>query len=65
MRPGDAFTIEFGETDRAEHVIGDADFDVSWYDFGIFVWTASWTDVAVLDQSGTKLEHGHQQPTED
>ncbi|MFE3701655.1 hypothetical protein ACFXO7_27725 [Nocardia tengchongensis] len=46
-------------------MIGDADFDVSWYDFGIFVWTALWTDVVVLDQSGTRLEHGHQQPTGD
>lgn len=65
LRPGDTFTIEFDESDRAEQMIGDADFDVSWYDFGIFVWIASWTDVAVLDESGAKLEHGHQRPRVD
>ncbi|MFE2999714.1 hypothetical protein ACFXG4_32535 [Nocardia sp. NPDC059246] len=65
LRLEDTFTIEFDESDRAEQMIGDADFDVSWDDFGIYVWTASCTDVVVLDQSGTKLEHGHQRPMED
>ncbi|MEV0465656.1 hypothetical protein AB0I30_29760 [Nocardia tengchongensis] len=64
LRPGDTFTVEFHEIDREEQVIGDADFDVSWYDYGIHVWTASLTDVAVIDQSGAKLEHGHQRPSE-
>ncbi|MFE3060424.1 hypothetical protein [Nocardia sp. NPDC059239] len=64
LRPGDVFIVEFDESDRAEQMIGDADFDVSWYDFGISVWTASGNDVAVLDQSGTKLEHGHQRPSD-
>ncbi|MFE9581010.1 hypothetical protein ACFYO1_31870 [Nocardia sp. NPDC006044] len=65
LRPGDAFTVEFDESDRAERMIGDADFDVSWNDKGIVVWTASGNDFVVLDQSGNELEHGHQQPSED
>ncbi|MEU6586911.1 hypothetical protein [Nocardia sp. NPDC046763] len=64
LRPGDAFTIEFDESDFAEQMIGNADFEVSWCDFGILVWTASGKDVAVLDRSGTKLQHGHQRPSE-
>ncbi|WP_405496663.1 hypothetical protein [Nocardia sp. NBC_00511] len=65
LRPGDVFTVEFDDSDRVEQMIGDADFDVSWHDSGIVVWTASGQDVAVRDQTGSKLEQGHQRPGED
>ncbi|MFI6047308.1 hypothetical protein ACIA8C_37220 [Nocardia sp. NPDC051321] len=65
MRPRESFTIEFDASDAAEHVIGDTDFEMSWHDQGVIVWTASAIEVVVRDQSGTRLEGGHHRPPTD
>ncbi|MGW5112131.1 hypothetical protein [Nocardia sp. NPDC004123] len=62
LRPGEAITLEFDEHDRGEKMPDRADFDVAWHEDSIVVWTASRTEVAVRDRSGTELECGHQRP---
>ncbi|WP_280393500.1 hypothetical protein [Nocardia brasiliensis] len=59
MRPRETFTIAF---DAAQPILDDTDFDVSWHDQGIIVWTAAVVEVVVHDQSGTRLESGHHRP---
>ncbi|MFF0633889.1 hypothetical protein ACFYTS_15445 [Nocardia sp. NPDC004151] len=62
MRPGDVFTIAYDDDDYAESVIGDAHFDVSWNDEGVTVWLGTCAFPDVYDQSGNRLECGHQRP---
>ncbi|WP_431972521.1 hypothetical protein [Nocardia sp. bgisy134] len=62
MCPGEAFTVEFDGSDHAEHVIGDAHFDVSWYEDGFIVWTGSRWCPSLRDKAGVELECGHQRP---
>ncbi|WP_405164596.1 hypothetical protein OG203_05640 [Nocardia sp. NBC_01499] len=64
LRPGDAVTIEYDESDFVEQANLGAEFDVVWHDRGVTVWPASSHEAAVRDQSGTDLEYGHQRPAE-
>ncbi|WP_435593696.1 hypothetical protein [Nocardia sp. bgisy118] len=64
MRPGDVFTIAYDDADHVEDVIGDAHFDVQSHGDMVTVWTGCRYQVAVYDQSGTKLVPGHQLPIE-
>ncbi|MFE3758907.1 hypothetical protein ACFXO9_31785 [Nocardia tengchongensis] len=61
MRPGEAFTFEFDESDFSERMCG-AHFDVSWANGDLVVWTGALENVWVRDQSGTGLDCGHQRP---
>ncbi|MFE3796491.1 hypothetical protein [Nocardia tengchongensis] len=64
LLPGDVITLEFREANRVDQMPEKVDFDVAWHDDGVVVWTASLTEVAVQDRSGTELECGHQRPME-
>lgn len=62
MSPQEAFTIEFDDGDSAQHAIADTDFELSWHDKGVIIWTTSAVEVIVHDRSGARLESGHQCP---
>ncbi|PXX58344.1 hypothetical protein DFR70_11426 [Nocardia tenerifensis] len=60
MRPQEGFTLEFDDSSRTAS--SHNDFELSWHDQGVVVWTAFDLEVVVRDQSGTRLEPGHQHP---